>query len=47
MYWDDINELVERLYLLHGSVKDGNDSPLVKNEILNIEEELREANIIA
>ncbi len=46
VYWDDINELVDRLYLLHSSVKAGNSSPLVKNEILNIEEELREANII-
>ncbi len=46
IYWDDINELVERLYLLHSSLKAGNTSPVVKNEILNIEEELREANII-
>lgn len=43
-YWDDPNELVERLILLHASKAAGNTS--VHNEILNIEEELREAGII-
>lgn len=44
VYWNDVNELVERLCLLHASVKAGNTGLLP--EIYNIEEELREANII-
>ncbi len=43
-YWNDPNELVERLILLHASKAAGNTN--VYNEILAIEEELREANII-
>jgi hypothetical protein len=44
LYWDNVNELVERLFLLHASKNAGNDS--VHNEIIAIEEELREAGII-
>lgn len=44
VYWDDINELVDRLYLLHASQHAGNTS--VNNEIISIEEELREAGVI-
>lgn len=44
VYWDDVNELVDRLYLLHASKKAGNTAH--NNEIISIEEELREANII-
>jgi hypothetical protein len=43
-YWDDPNELVERLRLLIASKQAGNTS--VENEILSIIEELREAGII-
>jgi hypothetical protein len=43
-YWDDPNELVERLRLLLSSQTAGNNSH--QNEILSIVEELREANII-
>lgn len=43
-YWDDVNELVERLYLLHMSKQAGNNS--VINEILDIELELREGGFI-
>lgn len=43
-YWDDPNELVERLYLLHASQKAGNNS--VSAEIASIESELREAGYI-
>lgn len=43
-YWDDPNELVERLRLLLSSQSAGNNSH--QNEILSIIEELREANII-
>jgi hypothetical protein len=43
-YWDDPNELVERLRLLVASQQAGNTS--VNNEIISIVEELKEAGII-
>lgn len=43
-YWDDPNELVNRLRLLIASYSAGNGSHL--NEIISIVEELREAHII-
>ena len=43
-YWDDPNELVERLKLLFAAKDAGNNN--VENEILSISEELREANYI-
>lgn len=45
VYWDDPNELVNRLRLLVASAEAGNTG--VKNEMLNILEELREASIIS
>ncbi|XP_051154992.1 uncharacterized protein LOC127291686 [Leptopilina boulardi] len=44
IYWDDPNELVDRLRLLIGSQQAGN--PSHNNEIMSIIEELREARII-
>jgi hypothetical protein len=44
IYWDDVNELVDRLCLLHAVKRAGNSNVLP--EIYNIEEELREANVI-
>lgn len=44
IYWDDPNELVERLKLLIASQHAGNNNQ--SNEILSIIEELREADII-
>lgn len=44
VYWDDPNELVERLRLLYASQAAGNTSH--SNEIISIIEELREAGII-
>ncbi len=44
VYYDDVNELIQRLYLLHMSEKAGNSN--VGNEIANIELELKELNII-
>jgi len=43
-YWDDPNELIERLRLLLAYESVGNTNH--KNEIISIIEELREANII-
>lgn len=44
VYWDDVNELVDRLKLLLASKQAGNTSN--DNEIIAIENELREAGII-
>jgi len=44
VYWDDPNELVDRLRLLIASETAGNNNH--RNEIISIIEELREANII-
>lgn len=44
IYWDDVNEIVERLLLLHSSRSAGNSN--LENEILSIESELKERNII-
>lgn len=44
IYWDNPNELVERLKLLIASQQAGNNNQT--NEIVSIIEELREANII-
>ena len=44
VYWDDPNELVDRLRLLLASKSAGNTG--VSNEIISIFEELREAGLI-
>ena len=44
IYWDDPNELVERLRLLIAEVSAGNENNV--NKIQSIIEELREAKII-
>ena len=43
IYWDDPNEIVERLQLLMASQHAGNNNQ--SNEIVSIIEELKEANI--
>ena len=43
-YWDDPNELVDRLCLLHASKEAGNNN--VINEIISIVSELRQAKYI-
>lgn len=42
VYWNSIDELLERLCILYGQVKSGNTNPLLTNEIVNIIQELRE-----
>jgi hypothetical protein len=44
VYWNDINELIDRLRLLYSSQSAGNNNH--QNEILSIFEELKENNII-
>jgi hypothetical protein len=45
LYFNNYNELIERLYILHGSQQAGNDS--VQNEILVITNRLKKDNIIS
>lgn len=42
MYYNSIDELLERLYILYGEFKAGNNSPVIKNEIVNIISEFKE-----
>lgn len=44
MYWDDPNELVQGLAILHATKQAGNTG--VNNEIISIEEELCKIGII-
>lgn len=44
VYWDNVNELVDRLRLLVASMIAGHTGH--NNEIISIVEELKEANII-
>ena len=44
MYWNDVNELVDRLKLLVAEKSAGNNSH--DNEIMSIIEELREERLI-
>jgi hypothetical protein len=46
VYWNDVQELKDRLLLLLGEYDAGNDSPQIHNEIMNIIEELKEENVI-
>ena len=42
VYWDSIDELLERLYILYGELKAGNTNPSIANEIVNIIQEFKE-----
>lgn len=44
IYYDDVNELIDRLRLLHAEKQAGNTG--VDNEIISIQEELREIGLI-
>lgn len=46
VYWNNVNELVDRLRLLYASKQAGNTSLSHNNEILSIIEELREEKVI-
>ena len=47
VYYDDVNELVERLHLLHGERLSGNFSVQAQNEMESIIEELKELKVIS
>ena len=42
VYWDSLDELLDRLYILWGEIKAGNTNPTVRNEIVNIIQEFKE-----
>jgi hypothetical protein len=42
VYWNNVDELIERLCHLWGEVQSGNSNPLLLNEIVNIIQEFRE-----
>lgn len=42
VYWNTLDELLERLYILYGEIKAGNKNPNLVNEIVNIIQEFRE-----
>jgi len=42
VYWNSIDELLERLYILYGELKAGNSNPNIANEIVNIIQEFKE-----
>ena len=42
VYWDNLDELFQRLAVLYGEIKSGNTNPTLKNEIVRILQELQE-----
>lgn len=42
IYWNDLNELLDRLYIVYGEIKAGNNNPNLINEVVNILQEIRE-----
>lgn len=42
IYWDNLDELFQRLTVLYGEMQSGNTNPTLKNEIIRILQELKE-----
>ena len=42
VYWDNLDELLQRLSILYGEIQSGNTNPTLKNEIVRILQELKE-----
>jgi len=42
VYWNTLDELLERLYIVYGEIKSGNNNPNLINEVVNILQEIRE-----
>lgn len=42
VYWNTLEELLDRLCILYGELKSGNTNPLISNEIVNILQEIKE-----
>jgi hypothetical protein len=42
IYWDNLDELLQRLVVLYGEIESGNTNPSLRNEIIRILQELKE-----
>ena len=42
VYWNSLDELLNRLYIVYGEIKAGNTNPTLVNEIISILQEIRE-----
>ena len=42
IYWNTIDELLDRLCIVYGELKAGNNNPNLINEVVNILQEIRE-----
>lgn len=42
VYWNTLDELLDRLYVAWGSIQSGNTSPVLRNEVVNILQEIKE-----
>ena len=42
IYWDNLDELLQRIVVLYGEMESGNTNPSLKNEIIRILQELKE-----
>ncbi len=42
VYWNTLDELLERLYIVYGEIKAGNTNPNLHNELVNILQEIKE-----
>ena len=42
VYWNSFDELLERLFIVYGEIKSGNNNPNLVNELVNILQEIRE-----
>jgi len=42
IYWDNLDELFQRLAILYGEIQSGNTNPVLKNEVVRILQELKE-----
>ena len=46
MYYNNANELADRMKILIGSIAAGNNSPVIKNDLSQINDELQRINAI-
>ena len=42
VYWNALDELLERLCIVYGEMKAGNNNPNLVNELVNILQEIKE-----
>jgi hypothetical protein len=42
VYWNNLGELLDRIYIVYGEIQSGNNNPNLVNELVNILQEIRE-----